>query len=109
MIHQSVSKLEEALYKRHMRLAHYEQKLRTLPGAGDSRTYNAYYYLIQAGLFSESGMSTKALVVYMGNSYSTVKKALDYIDGTNMLIKTRVGRENHYMLNLEMLDKSFLK
>jgi len=40
----------------------------------------------------------------MGNSYTTVKKELDYIDNSRLLIKTRVGRDNLYMLDLDKLD-----
>jgi len=70
---------------------------------------NVYHYLIQAGLFSESGISTKALEYYIKNSYTTIKKELDFIDSHHLLIKTRAGRDNYYMLNLEKLDHMLLK
>jgi len=100
----SIVQLEEALSKRYIRFIYYTEGIVKLPGGDSSRTCSVYSLLIQAGLFSENGISTKALVFYMGNSYTTVKKELDFIENSQLLIKTRVGRDNLYMLDLDKLD-----
>ena len=104
IIKASIIQLEETLKKRRTRLDNYINCIYKLPGGSNSRTGKLYDILIQAGLFSENGISTKALETAMGNSYTTVKKELDLVDSTHLLIKTRAGRDNLYMLDLEMLD-----
>lgn len=105
----SIAQLKEALNKRYTRFIYYTEGISKLPGGDNSRTCSVYNLLIQAGLFSENGISTKALVFYMGNSYTTVKKELDFIDNSQLLIKTRVGRDNLYMLDLDKLDSIWKK
>jgi len=104
MVNTSSKKLEEALIKRKIRLTNYKQIIPTLPGGTKERTYNTYLYLIQAGLFSENGISTRGLECYLRNSYTTIKKELEFIDSYHLLTKTRVGKENYYLIDLEKLD-----
>jgi len=104
MIKTSTIQLEEALNKRHTQFIHYTDCINKLPGGTNSRTYKLYQLLIQGGLFSENGISTKVLEFYMENSYTTVKKELDIIEKNQLLVKTRVGRDNLYMLNLDRMD-----
>ena len=109
MIWTAAIQLKEALNYRHIRLAYYEKIIITLPGAEKERISSLYNILIQAGLFSENGISTRDLEKSLDNSYSTIKKELDYITVNDLLIKNRVGRENFYMLDLEKLDDSLMK
>lgn len=107
MIHTSVLQLEKGLSKRQTQLSDYKQIINELPGADKSRTYSAYLLLLQASLFSENGISTRELEHYLENSYTTVKKELDFVDRHHLLIKNRLGKENHYMLDLMRLDHIF--
>jgi len=43
-------------------------------------------------------------VGFLENSFTTVKKELDLIESSHLLIKNRIGKENYYMLDLEKLD-----
>jgi len=105
MIKTSIEQLEEALKKRHTSLNYYTESISKLPGGSNGRTRKMYSFLIQAGLFSESGVSTRVLEYNMKNSYTTVKKELDFISSNSLLIRTRVGKENLYMIDIEKLDK----
>jgi Fic family protein len=99
MIKTSTLRLEEALRNRRTRLIRYEKMIGTLPHGKKARTPQVYLLLIQAGLFSENGISTKELVGFLENSFTTVKKELDLIESSHLLIKSRIGRENYYMLD----------
>ena len=108
VISTSALQLEDALRKRHTKLSYYQQNIDKLPCGEVARTQSAYSLLVQAGLFSENGISTKSLERYMGNSYTTIKKELDFIDSHHLLKKSRAGRDNLYMLDLEIFDKILL-
>lgn len=104
MIKESVLQLEDALQKRKTRLDQYRDLLSNLP-IGESKSGRMCYVLIQAALFSEHGISTKELQECLENSYSTVKKGLDFIEKEGLLIKEKVGKENFYSLDLSKLDQ----
>ena len=104
MIKESVLQLEDALQKRKTRLDQYRDLLSNLP-IGESKSGRMCYVLIQAALFSEHGISTKELQKFLENSYSTVKKGLDFIEKEGLLIKEKVGKENFYSLDLSKLDQ----
>jgi Fic family protein len=108
VISTSALQLEDALRKRYTKLSYYQQNIDKLPCGEVARTQSAYSLLVQAGLFSENGISTKSLERYMGNSYTTIKKELDFIDSHQLLKKNRAGRDNLYMLDLEIFDKILL-
>jgi Fic family protein len=108
IISSSALQLEDALRKRYSKLLYYQQNIDKLPYGEVARTQNTYSLLIQAGLFSENGISTKSLESCMGNSYTTIKKELDFIDSHHLLKKNRAGRDNLYMLDLESFDKILL-
>lgn len=105
MINRAALQLEDALRNRHNRFDRYEKIIATLPGGTKDRTKRVYHVLIQAGLFSEHGISTRELEVHLGNSYTTIMKELEIISGGGLLIKNKVGNENYYMVDLEKLDQ----
>lgn len=105
MIKVSAVQLEDALDKRKKKLNHYRTVIQKLPNAKQKRVPEAYYLLIQASLFSELGISTKALESNLGVGYTTVKKALDIIDGDNLLISKKDGKEKYYSLDLNKVDQ----
>ena len=104
MIKSSILELEETLRTRLARLARYEKTIAALPSGEKDRTADTYYVLIQAGLFSEHGISTNEFIQYLRSSYTTAKKELDLLDGHRLLIKNKIGKENFYQLDLERLD-----
>lgn len=62
--------------------------------------------LLQASLFSENGINTKELMRILEiKQYITLKNRLDVLEKNQLLIKQTIGRENHYLLSLETLDK----
>ena len=104
MIKTACLHLEESLHNGSTRLTRYEEGIKSLPGGLGDRTAGVYHILIQAGLFSESGISTRELEALLNNSYTTIKKELDFINGLGLLIRNKVGREFHYSIDLERLD-----
>ena len=62
-----------------------------------------YDLLVQAALFSETGISTQVAMQYMGVSRGTLSKFLNKIPG-NLLQKTQKGRTNFYSINIEQLE-----
>ena len=107
MIQKSISQLEDALKSRISRLNKYNEILNGLPfGAG--RTGEVAFYLVQASLFSEHGISTRILEENLNNSYSTVRKELDTIEKEGFLITKRVGKEKFYSIDIEKIDRMLL-
>jgi Fic family protein len=104
MIKTSAIKLEDALRERCIRLDRYQKLIKNLPSRIKGKTSGAYNILIQAGLFSENGVSTKMFTKHLESSYSTAKKELDFIESCGLLIRNRVGKENLYLLDLDELD-----
>ena len=103
MIKRSISQLEEALQSRALRLDKYNKILDTLP-IGIGRTGEVAFFLVQASLFSEHGISTRVLEENLKSSYSTVRKELEIIEREGFLIKKRVGKEKFYSIDMERLD-----
>lgn len=65
--------------------------------------------LIQASLFSETGISRNELEVFMKLSYLTLKKRLDTLRSQNLLIEHKKGNQKYYEMNLGYLDESMVK
>jgi Fic family protein len=105
IIKTSIIELEDALRTRHSRLTNYQKAIALLPNGNNPRTSNAYIVLIQAGLFSEYGISTRAFSKLIESSFATAKKELDFLSSHNLLTRNRIGRENYYLLNLDEVDK----
>jgi len=104
MIKTSSIQLEESLRERHIRLTRYHKSIKKLPGSEKTRTCDVYFVLIQAGLFSENGVSTRELIKLLGSSYATAKKELDFISQSDLLVRSRIGKEYYYMMDLDKLD-----
>jgi len=105
MIRISSIKLEESLQSRYARLERYSNIIGQLPGGEKGKTSSVYFALIQASLFSENGITTRELNKLLENSYTTIKKELDFICNSELLVRNRIGREFFYMLDLEKLDE----
>lgn len=63
------------------------------------------FYLIQASLFSEIGISIEELLELTGVTRSTLKKRLDEVERNKLLIINNRKVKKYYMANLEKLAK----
>ena len=68
-----------------------------------------YYYLLQASLLSEIGISTGELLKYLKLSRPTLQKRLNNIDENNLLITEKRDSNKFYQLNLEELVNTLKK
>lgn len=106
IIEQSMLQLLETLEEKNTRLKFYKKAVQKLPNSDYKDLYNLYYYLIQAALFSNIGISRDELKTEMEISLSTLKKRLDLIP-IQLLIINKQKNTKFYQLNLEEVDKLF--
>lgn len=104
----SEKQLCEALEKRNNMLRHYRTLIETLPASEDNDIFDLYYYLIQAALFANDGISTGELMKYLDMSYNTLKRKLKIIP-SELLIKSKQGNNCYYRLDLDKLDERTIK
>ena len=74
-----------------------------MPYGNDEKYSRLYYYLLQASLFSEIGISTGELLQYLNVSRPTLQKRLKNIDESNLLITEKRDLNKFYQLNLNTL------
>lgn len=103
----SEKQLYEALEKRHNKLQHYRSLINTTIPPWDKYIYNLYDCLIQASLFSDSGISTHELEYNLDTSYNTLRKKIKEIP-EDWIIKTKQGRSCFYRLDLDKLDEQII-
>lgn len=108
MIHTAIRDLRDSLKRRLTRWNRCEQLVPSLPNAGRSNMNRLYSLLIQAALFSESGISTAALRAQFHASYNTVKKLLSGIPD-ELLLPAKKGTAKYYQINLPALDDLLLR
>jgi len=70
----------------------------------DSKMQDLLYYLIQAALFSDIGISIDELMGLTQVTRATLKKRLVKIQGDDLLIEKRQGTKKFYIANLDELD-----
>ena len=63
-----------------------------------------YWYLIQAAIFSDMGISTRELLALTGVSRTTLIKRLNEIADRGMLTTNRNGKEKYYQIDLIALE-----
>ena len=63
-----------------------------------------YHYLLQAALFSESGIPTQRLLELMQMSRPTLLKRLKEIEEKGLLITIMLDKVKYYQLNLDALN-----
>lgn len=102
MIEQSEEDLKESLEERVILLERYNDYIPQLPNAEKRDMQDLYFLLIQAALFGEAGISTRALQHCLPASYGKVRNLLNSIPD-ELLESKRVGREKYYSLNIENL------
>jgi len=104
MILTALGELKEALRQKKQVLEKYVCAIGKLVVEDDREVAVLYDYLIQAALFSETGISTEMLMELFGKSYYMVRKLLDSIE-PELLESKRKGKSKYYQLNLAALDK----
>ena len=105
IIEESMKQLEEALQKRHQKLMYYRERIQYLPMGLNEKYIDFYDYLLQASLFSESGISVKELKGLMRVSRQTVFNRLKDLSAYNLIEKKSLGNSRYYNLNLEEVEK----
>ena len=105
IIEESMKQLEEALQKRHQKLMYYRERIQYLPMGLNEKYIDFYDYLLQASLFSESGISVEELKGLMRVSRPTVFKRLKDLSEYNLIDKKSLGNSSYYNLNLDEVEK----
>lgn len=100
----SMNQLYMALSDRAIQLEHYLLKLPAMPNNDSSIMTELYFYLLQAALFSNIGISIKDLTDCLKISVNTLRHRLKAIP-ENLLIQNRQKGRKYYMLDLSEVDK----
>ena len=67
------------------------------------------FVLIQASLFSETGISIKDLVGCLGITYQTLTKRLKTVREKNLLVEKIQGKRKYFELDISLLDKKMIE
>lgn len=105
IIEESMKQLEEALQKRYQKLIYYRERIQYLPMGLNEKYIDFYDYLLQASLFSESGISVEELKGLMRVSRPTVFNRLKDLSEYNLIDKKSLGNSSYYNLNLDEVEK----
>lgn len=106
IIRESAEQLFEALEKRRVQLRYYEEIIRRLPQAEDPVPGKLCFYLVQAELFSEHGISTRELLDILGVSRATLRKRLAEIDRAGLLKTVKYKNEKCYGIDLAAMERA---
>ena len=104
-IKESMNNLEFALFKRLSDLNNFMEKLKDLTCFRDQDSNNFCGVLIQAALFSESGITKKELQNAFDISPVTVDKRLQYVEKYGYLKKQKNGRPYYYEFDIDKLKE----
>lgn len=66
--------------------------------------YDLYSLLVQAALFSETGISSQELRHFLNVSYSTLAIKLKFFKEKNLLVENKRGNAKYYQIDLQILD-----
>lgn len=105
IVETAVTQLGEALEKRSEKLAYYRSWIVLLPDVTDAKMAQLYDYLIQAALFSESGIGTEELLRLFGVSRNTLQKKLGKVEAVSLLQTVTKNRMKFYKLDLDAFDE----
>ena len=108
MVEKSSSQLANALESRKLRMEKYFELIPLLPEGAKSRTRHIYELLIQAGLFSEHGVSATEVASFAECSLSSVGKDIKTIENAGLLRKQSLSRVKYYEIDVEALDRIIL-
>lgn len=102
-IKESAINLKNGLMEKAERLEVFAKQLTALPNGEDEKYSHLYYYLLQASLFSEIGISIGELLDYLKITRPTLLKRLNVIEEHNLLHIEKRDSKKFYQLNLETL------
>lgn len=102
-IEESLFNLEESLKEKTKDLELYSGLLQKFFISCNEKHQELYYYLLQASLFSEIGISTKDLLKNIHVSRPTLQKQLNRIEAQNLLISKKRANNKFYQLDLDRL------
>lgn len=102
-IKESAINLKNGLMEKAERLEVFAKQLAALPNGEDEKYSHLYYYLLQASLFSEIGISIGELLDYLKITRPTLLKRLNVIEEHNLLHIEKRDSKKFYQLNLETL------
>ncbi|MBQ2837307.1 MAG: Fic family protein [Peptococcaceae bacterium] len=106
MILQAITELKGALSRKLYRWEQYERLIPEMAGVGAHQNLcELYSRLIQAGLFSERGISMKMLQQTLNLSANTIKGLLEQVSSKGYLVKMKHSKSYYYQINLDLLDK----
>ena len=101
IIQESMLQLESALEKRSKNLALYKSILEQNQLLQQEEYQQIAYLLLQAGLFSEDGISTPDLLQYAHCSTATLRKRLTFLMEHDYALVEKHGHTKFYRLNFE--------
>ena len=104
IILKAMDNLEASLSDKKQKLDYYEKHLSKLPSASDKHMGNIYFYLVQASLFSENGISKETLMKEDNISRGSLDNCFHKIPD-NILVIKRVGKTKFYSLDLERVEQ----
>lgn len=102
-IKEAAVNLKNGLTEKAQRLEAFTKQLEALPHGEDEKYIRLYFYLLQASLFSEIGISISELLNYLNITRPTLLKRINEIDKYNLLITEKRDSNKFYQLNLETL------
>lgn len=95
-----------ALEKRVNELTHYQGILTRHFSNENERVQSLYFILVQAALFSNTGVSTQELSEHTKTSPNTLRRMLKEMPN-GLLITNKTEKTHHYLINLDELDKIY--
>lgn len=104
IVSEAIFKLDKALSERACDLSHYHELMKNNPALYTKSLYEISYYLLQASLFSDQGISTGELLKHSEISRTTLMSRLKKIEQMGLLVVHRVGKEKFYKLDLNKLQ-----
>lgn len=105
VIEKSIEQLLEALTERYRKLIRSEAILsKHIADAQQEKMKPLYDYLLQAALFSESGIPLKTLLELLDIGRATLAKRLKTVEEHGLLITLQRGKEKYYQLKLDVID-----
>lgn len=104
MIQSSAESLKEALMQKNDEWQKYEAMIPFLHHNNDDKVKQLYSLLIQASLFSETGITIAELKNVLNiKSYATLQSKLSIIKNQNLLIEKKDGNTKFFKIKLEEL------
>lgn len=102
ILKESMENLNSALNERSIKLNYFKELLMKNNNI-EEKTKSIIYLLIQAELFSEDGITINELKSNSDIGLGTIKNRINVIEGLGILKVDKLGRVNHYGIDLEKL------